>query len=115
MISKHYADRGRGRRSIVLGRLLVTTTVNAAGAPLLDHASARDGAGRFWRGTAVYLAFWRRRERPPGLALVLGWRDASPARRWPLRRPRGGKDVPAPAASSSPERDAFRAIREPAP
>ncbi len=63
-----------GRAGRIYGRLLITTAVQPASAPVLDGGSTRDGFGR-WYGSFV-VRFPRRR-----LALVIGWRGAKPRTR----------------------------------
>lgn len=67
----------RGRRSWIIGRLVVSTTHQASGAPIVDRAFTRDEQGRTYAGVAIHLSPWRRNcygDRDLGLALVLGWR-----------------------------------------
>lgn len=71
----------RGRRAWTFGRWVITTTMQAGSAPLIDRCSGRDTVrDRWFDGRCLYLAFWRlrwqrwcRRWRTnrPGLALVV--------------------------------------------
>ena len=63
-------------RSIILGRLLLTTCNQGAGAPIIDR-SRSTGDGSIFDGYAIHLSPWRRDEygtRRSSLALVIGWR-----------------------------------------
>lgn len=62
------------RRAFALWRLIVSTMLQPAGAPFIDHAVAVDTEGRHYRGVAILAAPWRRRGRDPILSLVLVWR-----------------------------------------
>ena len=73
------------RRGFILGRLLVTTCVQAQGAPLVDRGVTfvEDGDRRV--ETVCVSAPWllrerwgnRRRTSRPAVALVLGWMSAA--------------------------------------
>lgn len=68
------------RNARVFGRLLLTTCMQAEGAPLIDRCTTRDnGDGRWARGIAVLLTPWRRNrygEASPQVALVIAWKEA---------------------------------------
>jgi hypothetical protein len=60
-----------------LGRLVVTTCSQPAGAPFIDDAWTNDVDGRHYTSKAILLTPWRRTrhgERPPMRAVVVGWR-----------------------------------------
>lgn len=68
-------------KSFTLGRLVITTTNQPAGAPLIDEArtvetSTGDRPRRVWVSFAILLRPWRRNrygESLGGRALVIGW------------------------------------------
>jgi len=49
------------RRSIILGRVVVTTCMQGSGAPVIDRATVHAKTGQHFRGWAVLLKPWRRR------------------------------------------------------
>lgn len=51
------------RRSIILGPLVVTSTMQAQGAPVVDRASVVDAQDRLYHGRAILLKPWKRGER----------------------------------------------------
>lgn len=62
-----------------IGRFLITTTQQAAGAPLVDGGRAHAGDGRRYGVYIVLLTPWRRTtfaDRPIQRALVVGWQNA---------------------------------------
>jgi hypothetical protein len=62
-----------------IGRFLITTTQQAAGAPRVDGGRAHSGDGRHYGVYTILLTPWRRTahgERPPQIALVVGWQNA---------------------------------------
>lgn len=67
-------------QSIILGRLLLTTCNQGAGAPIVDRCRSRTDDAVF-DGRAIHLTPWRRDRygtRRGGLALVFGWRRPAP-------------------------------------
>ena len=69
------------RKSIIIGRLLLTTCNQGAGAPIIDRCRSRTDDGAVFDGRAIHLAPWRRDRygtRRQGLALVMGWRRSDP-------------------------------------
>lgn len=73
-----------GHRTLTLGRLVLTTTRQGGGAPLVDRSATIEHSPpyRAWTTTAI-VAPWRLRRRPwtrpwrtigPARALVIGWR-----------------------------------------
>lgn len=59
-----------------MGKLLITTTIQATHAPLVDTCSSRDQAGNQYKGLAILLKPWARNEFGESLsqrALVLAW------------------------------------------
>lgn len=69
-------------RAYTIGRLLITTCRQAAGAPWIDPAMGKCNGGRHdgrgWHGRAILLTPWRRNEhgdRPPQTALCIGLLD----------------------------------------
>ena len=67
----------RTRKGYKLGRVLVTTTIQAQGAPFIDCACAKDGDGLNYRAIAILLTPWRRNrfgESEIQTALVIGLR-----------------------------------------
>jgi hypothetical protein len=68
----------RTRKGYVFGKLILTTVLQAQGAPLVDSCWASDAEGRRYKGWAILLKPWRRdrhgaSEIQP--ALVVGWRQ----------------------------------------
>lgn len=64
-------------RAVILGRLVVTTTMQAQGAPIVDRCSGGTADGRWYRGRAILLKPWLRGERSiRARALVVGWLGA---------------------------------------
>ena len=64
-------------RGYRIGRLIVTTCRNAAGAPIVDDAFSHDSEGREYVGKAILLTPWRKNaygEHERQRALVVGWR-----------------------------------------
>lgn len=65
-----------GRKAMWLfKRVIVSTTIQAAGAPFVDQCSGIDAEGNNFRGIAILLQPWRRNrwlESNPQIALVLG-------------------------------------------
>ena len=64
----------KGRR---LGRLIVTTCHNGAGAPIVDDSFIHDQEGNEYVGKSILLTPWRKNEygeRRRQRALTIGWR-----------------------------------------
>lgn len=77
------APSTRGRKTITVGRLLLATAPQAAGAPIIDRSVTEETKHpyRHWRSLAIHLTPWRRNEygdRAAGLALVFGWEHRKP-------------------------------------
>lgn len=72
----------RGRRTWTLGRLVLTTVIQAQGAPPIDRAFGSVGSsdkasivGRTFHGRAFRVKPWPWRSTSLGLAVVVGWLD----------------------------------------
>lgn len=64
----------RGHHGIFIGRLVLTTCMQAQGAPVVDRCSGVSAEGRSYRGRAILLKPWKRGERSiSARALVIGW------------------------------------------
>lgn len=64
-------------RGLWIWKMMLTTCVQAAGAPFCDLVSGTDQQGRRYRGRCFLLTPWRRNrfgESVPQRALVVGWR-----------------------------------------
>lgn len=59
------------RYSYTVGKLIISTMLQAQGAPIVDSATTHNEAGCVWKGWAIRPPFFRHR---PVLALVVGWR-----------------------------------------
>lgn len=65
------------RKSIVIGSFLLTTTIQGAGAPLVDKCYANSKEGDQFKGICVLLMPWKRDKygaSVPQLSLVIGWK-----------------------------------------
>lgn len=63
-------------RSLILGKLLVTTGMQGGGAPFVDKCRSAAEDGRVFWGVMILLTPWRRNrfgESLPQRGLVLGW------------------------------------------
>lgn len=68
-------DLRRWEKAIVLGRLVLTVTNQASGAPIIDECAGRTRENRAWRGRAIHLSPWRKNrygDRERGKALCIG-------------------------------------------
>ena len=64
-------------RGLQIGRLMLTTCNQAAGAPLMDSCTTRDQAGNVYHGKCFLLKPWRKNkwgEHLPQPAMVIAWR-----------------------------------------
>lgn len=71
-----------GNRSIILGRLLITTAMQGAAAPFADQCRSEAKDGRVFWGWLILLTPWRRDrygESLPQRGLVIGWQTANPS------------------------------------
>lgn len=62
------------RPALRLGRLIVSTAMQAGGHPWNDQAVTYDADGHEYRSRAICPSWRRTRNRPGGRALVIGWR-----------------------------------------
>jgi hypothetical protein len=65
-------------KAFIIGRVSVSTCMQAHGAPLVDRAYQTDQTGNRYEGFAILLQPWKRnqyRESLPQRALVIGWRQ----------------------------------------
>lgn len=67
-------------KGYVFGKLIVTTCVQSANAPVVDTAFTRDAEGNEYKGKAFLLTPWRRKygQSVPQKALVVSWRKSNP-------------------------------------
>lgn len=64
-------------KSIIIGKLCITTTIQGGGAPFIDKAFTRDDKDRKYAGVAILLTPWRKEKHGENLlqrALVVCWR-----------------------------------------
>jgi hypothetical protein len=74
-------NRNHMRHGYIIGKLIITTTLQGANAPVVDSCSTRAAVnGRMYDGYCIRLQPWKREfgQSAPQLALVLGW--ARPSR-----------------------------------
>lgn len=63
-------------RSIIAGRLCITTTEQAVGAPIVDGCFTRDAKGNQYVGRCILLWPWKKNQfgERSGRAIVFAWR-----------------------------------------
>lgn len=64
-------------KAFIFGPFLITTFMQALGAPIIDSAISVDNLGRTYKGYAILLTPWKRNQygdRDIQLALMIGWK-----------------------------------------
>ena len=65
------------RKTIIIWKLCLTTTIQGEGASFIEGATSWDGKGNHYDGYAILLTPWKRnkyREASPQLSFVIGWK-----------------------------------------